>query len=276
MANTNGGTIYVGLNADKKKKVVGVEDTREAINTLQSEISQSITPTLNLEIDTLETQGKSVIRVQVPFGEERPYAIEHYKIYVRDDAETTQAVRDEIVNLVRQGLVFRERSGAVLPVTSGQSGGGEITTSLSPSPIETSVNPVISIDTTPPAKPGAGEIAPPRAGVEIVEVEPRGNTRYYTMRDLRNGNVVRNVTMSSARRLWHYAIKQRESSPIMADQITWIGDAGLWKRYKKNGDIRYDLVQRSGEDIRVYYGVTENGMHEPWSSFLEPDAEDRV
>lgn len=278
MANTNGGTIYVGLSADKKKKVVGVEDTREATNTLQSEISQSITPTLNVEIDTLETQGKAVIRVQVPFGEERPYAIEHYKIYVRDDAETTQAVRDEIVNLVRQGLVFRER--AAPPSLSAQNGFTESAASLapppSPSPSDAAVSAATITET--PASNGTGvvgvligEITPPRAGVEIVEVEPRGSTRYYTMRDLRNGNVVRNVTMSSARRLWHYAIKQRESTPLMADQITWLGDAGLWKRYKKNGDTRYDLVQRVGDDIRVYYGVTENGMHEPWSSFLDPD-----
>lgn len=271
MANTNGGTIYVGLSAEKKKKVVGVEDTREAINTLQSEISQSITPTLNVEIDTLETQGKSVIRVQVPFGEERPYAIEHYKIYVRDEAETTQAVRDEIVNMVRQGLVFRERGGAALPASSGQNVGKDVAVSILPPPSDSAVTSATISEKTSAASLGAGEITPPRAGVEIVEVEPRGNTRYYTMRDLRNGNVVRNVTMSSARRLWHYAIKQRESTPLMADQITWIGDAGLWKRYTKNGDTRYDLVQRAGDDIRVYYGVTENGMHEPWSSFLDPD-----
>lgn len=267
MANTNGGTIYIGLSADKKKKVTGIEDTRTAIADLQREISQAITPALKVEIDTLETGGKSVIRVQVPFGEERPYAIDQYKIYVRDEAETSLAVRDEIVSLVRQGLIFRERSAPSQPSLTGEG----LTSEAAPAePPKAEVASSPEAVTLPPAP----EITPPRAGVEISSVEDRDGTLYYTMRDLRNGNMVRNVTMTSARRLWHYAIKQYRENPVNPDQIAWQGNIGLVKRYKKNGDVRYDLAQRVGDTVRVYYGVTEGGMHEPWSSFLEP--EDKV
>jgi hypothetical protein len=103
-ANTNGGTIYVGLSPDKKKTPIGIDKPQEAIDTLQHEISRMISPSVNVEIDAQETGGKAVIRIQVPAGEERPYAIEENKIYVRDEAETSLAVRDEIVNLVRQSL----------------------------------------------------------------------------------------------------------------------------------------------------------------------------
>ncbi|NJL56682.1 PHP domain-containing protein [bacterium] len=107
-ANTNGGTIYVGLSANKKRPPAGIANVQESINILQNEINNLITPSLRVEIDSHETQGKTILRVQVPFGEERPYAVENYKIYVRDESETTQAIRDEIVNLARQGMVFNE------------------------------------------------------------------------------------------------------------------------------------------------------------------------
>ena len=55
---------------------------------------------------------------------------------------------------------------------------------------------------------------PPRTGVEIVTSEKRQGTIYHTVRDLRNGNLIHNVTKSSARKLWHYAITQAEEGPI--------------------------------------------------------------
>lgn len=252
-ANSNGGTIYIGLSADKKQPPVGIANPQEAINILQREINRLLTPALDAEIDVQETQGKTVIRVQVPSGDDRPYAIDDNKIYVRDEAETNLAVRDEIVNLVRQGF------------------------DTQPPPVEHEAVPQQPIPAAeePPADepPGVG-MAPPRAGVEIVGVETRDDTRYYIMRDLRNGNIVKNVTRSSARRLWHYAIKQREGNPVKPDKVQWHGDIGLWSRYEKLGEIRYDLVQRENGQLRVYYGVTENGMHGPWQAFLAPEDED--
>jgi hypothetical protein len=88
------------------------------------------------------------------------------------------------------------------------------------------------------------------------------------MRDLRNGSKVSNVTLSSARRLWHYAIKQHEGNPVKANKVQWLGDIGLWRRYEKAGTVRYDLAIRENGTIRAYYGVTENGMHGQWMQFL--------
>jgi hypothetical protein len=111
--------------------------------------------------------------------------------------------------------------------------------------------------------------------VEIIGAQTRDDTVYYIMRDLRNGNIVKNVTRSSARRLWHYAIKERESNPVKPDKIQWHDDIGLWARYEKMGETRYDLVQREGgDDLHVYYGVTESGMHGPWQVFLAPEDEE--
>jgi hypothetical protein len=106
-ANTNGGTIYVGISADKKKKPAGISDVKGSLSLLHNEISALISPTLHTEIDTLETQGKTVIRIQVPLGHDRPYAIDNTKIYVREHDDTSLAIRDEIVNLVQQSAGFQ-------------------------------------------------------------------------------------------------------------------------------------------------------------------------
>ena len=261
-ANTNGGTIYIGTSPDSRKKPVGITDVQAAIASLQNEINSLISPTVNAEIDTLETQGKTVIRVQVPFGEERPYAIDNTKIYVRGDDDSSPAIRDEIVNLVQQGQSFREST----PVVQ-RSEVGPLPATPSVSVTSSRPQPPLPKDTPDPKD---DEFSPPRAGVEIVGSENRGDTRYYIMRDLRNGNIVKNVTKSSARRLWHYAIKQKETNPVRADKIDWKGDVGLWRSYKKNGTIRYDLVQRDN-GLRVYYGATESGMHGLWQQFLLPE-----
>ncbi len=244
-ANTNGGTVYVGLGQNPKIKPAGIPASQEAIKTLGREMSRRITPSLDIDIDSQETQGKTIIRVSVPYGEYRPYAIDNQHIYVRDDSDSNLAVRDEIINLVQQGLIFQ----------SSQPNPAEGQTNRSDSPLSAPQN----------------HLEPPRSGVEIINVEDRDNTRYYTMHDLRNGSIVRNVTRSSARRLWDYAIKQFESNPVQSDKVKWQGIIGLWRQYRKSSSVRYDLVQQMDNGIRTYYGVTENGMNGPWEVFLAPE-----
>ena len=258
-ANGNGGVIYVGVSADRTKPPVGVSKVQDSIDTLHSEISRMLTPTLDVEIDSLESQGKQIIRIQVPAGDDRPYAIEDYKIYVRGDAETSLAVRDEIVSLVVHG---QPQSGEV---TADESSAMQQPTVMPPS----AKSPAEPVDHT-----HSQETSAPRGGVEIIGTEQRNDTQYHILRDLRNGNIVKNVTRSSARRLWHYAITQKETNPVKPDKVQWQGDLGLWRRYQKAGETRYDLTQRANGDIRVYYGVSESGMHGPWQAFLAPDDEE--
>jgi len=126
----------------------------------------------------------------------------------------------------------------------------------------------------PAEAPAGTAIEAPRTGVEILGTEQRKGVKYHVMRDLRNGNVVKNVTRSSARRLWHYAISEKESDPVNPSKVEWHGDIGLWKRYKRAGTTRYDLVQRENGELRVYYGVTYDGMHGPWQAFVVEDESD--
>jgi hypothetical protein len=249
LANTNGGTIYVGVSAKPQDKPIGVTNIPEATEMLRTEIESKITPPLEVEIDALETQGKSVMRLQVPRGDDPPYAIDDNKIYVRDEAETDLAVRDEIVQLVMQNLA---QHGVV---------------QSAPSPVAAPVETPLPAQPEAPPEASSSGIEPPRTGVEILASEQRKGVRYHMMRDLRNGNVVKNVSRGSARRLWHYAITEKESNPVPPDKIEWHGDIGLLKRYKRGGATHYDLVQRENGEMRIYYGVTYDGMHGPWQVF---------
>jgi hypothetical protein len=239
-ANTNGGTVYVGLSGDKRKKPEGVSDPPGAVNTIRQEIERKITPPISVNLDVQETGGVKVVRLVVPRGDDPPYAIDDNRIYVRDESETSLAVRDEIVQ-----LVLRSHDGQKRP--------------------EAQSEPKEAVPT--------GHVEPPRTGVEIVDSEERRGTVYHTMRDLRNGNVVKNVTRKSARRLWHYAITQRETNPVAPEKVEWRGDIGLWQRRKYRNQTMYDLVQRTDGGYRVYYGVTEAGIHDDWQPVVNGEEE---
>ena len=90
------------------------------------------------------------------------------------------------------------------------------------------------------------------------------------MRDLRNGNMVKNVTRSSARRLWHYAITNYADLPADLSKagIQWQGNYGLIRSHKQGNSNRYDLVQRSSQGFRYYFGVTDDGVHGPWRKLV--------
>ncbi len=107
-ANANGGTLYLGLAADPRKPVEGIPDPEQAIGQLEKEISDRISPPLACTLDIHEAGGKKLLRVLIPRGDDPPYAVDDNKIYVRSEAETGLAVRDEIVGLVLRGAQKRQ------------------------------------------------------------------------------------------------------------------------------------------------------------------------
>ncbi len=248
-ANTNGGTVYVGLPADPKTAVIGLPKPAEVADVIRSEVEKKITPPLEVEIDEHITQGKKVLQISVPVGEDPPYAIDENKIYVRDETDTDLAVRDEIVALVKRNLGPKE-SLEPETVTGPESGTG------------------LAVQN--------GGSTEPKTGVEIVLAEVRKGTTYYSLRDLRNGNVVHNVTKKSARKLWQYALTEYEANAVEVNKVEWQGDIGLWKKYTRGGQTRYDLVQRGVDNtLRVYYGVTDAGLHGPWQKLLDSLEDER-
>ena len=242
-ANTKGGTIYVGVSASRKGVPAGIANPEEAIASLRAEMPRKITPPLEVTMDTLQSQGKQVLRVVVPEGSDKPYMIDDIKVYVRQEAETNLAVRDEVVQLIRETLAQTEPPAEKMGVPAA-----------TPEPT--------------PWQEGR-PVEPPKVGVQIVETVERKGVFYHTVKDLRNGNIVRNVTRESARKLWRYAITQMETNPVVADKVKWAGDVGLWQKRRRARKTRYDFVQRMANgSLEVYYGVTEEGIEGVWQRLL--------
>ena len=235
--------------------MVGVQNPEQAVAQLEKEIGKRISPLLTCTVDVHETGGKKVLRVLVPRGDDPPYAVDDNKIYVRDEAESGLAVRDEIV-----GLVLRGQLGQPVVVPS----------------LETPVEKPFEAPAEQAVVTGeAPADQPPGTGVEVVGKEERDGSAYYTMRDLRNGMVVKNVTRSSARRLWHYAITEFAKLPDDLSQIPiqWSGNLGLVRQHKQGNNRRYDLVQRTEQGYRFYYGVTDDGIRGGWKHLVGAEDE---
>ena len=246
--NTNGGTVYIGVSRDSQKPPVGVNAPEQSIKQLEKEIQNRISPPAHITLDIQKHKDKSIIRALIPRGEDAPYALDENKIYIRDEDETNIAVRDEIVTLVLRG---REHN----PPSQIAAATPEI-----PHVIEEE-------------KQTHDEPIEPRTGVEVIAPVIRGGKSFFTMRDLRNGNLVKNVTVASARRLWHYAITRYNEIIPEVDtlDIQWQGDYGLIRQYTQGKNILHDLIFKTGSGYRLFFGVTPDGIHGAWKVFLRDE-----
>ncbi len=185
MANGNGGTIYIGASSNPKEPPSGVRGHKAVIERLEKEAINRFSPDPEIVVDNLPSKSKQIVRIHVQAGNDVPYAIDDNKFYVRDEAETNLAVRDEIVRLVRgdEGAVGETAVYIPTPVPSSKP-----VSTHAPSPVKGN------------RSSRKKKITPPRTGVEVVKSEKRQGTMYHTLRDLRKGNEIKNVTKKSARK----------------------------------------------------------------------------
>jgi hypothetical protein len=252
--------VYVGVSATRKTAARGVENPEGAVVFLKKELERNIIPQLDARVDIVQSLGASIVRVTVPSGPDRPYAVNQTQIYVRQEGETSEAVRDEIVQLVLGG-----RQAAAI---------AEVEQTLGPVSAEAKEPVIVSESDVQTPAYLTTDLPLPSIGVEIISVEERQGARYFTIRDLRNGSTVQNVTAASARKLWSYAITQYLTHPVDPAAVTWRGEFGLWKAERRAKKLRYDLAVRQEEapgGLRVFYGVTEDGMTGPWAQFLKAE-----
>ncbi len=252
-SNGNGGTLYLGLSADLQKPVAGLQNPEQAIKQLEKEVQNRLSPPIHLSIDIQTYNTQKIVRLLIPRGEEPPYALDDNKIYIRDEDETNIAVRDEIVTLVLRGKDLSASSvDSAIPIQPEKS---------------------LIRESPPQILDEEAETEAPRTGVEVIPPVNRGGKNFYSMRDLRNGNLVKNVTQTSARRLWQYAItKYNEiSQNLESQEITWHEEHGLLRQYKQGNNQLYDFILQAGTEHRFFFGVTVDGIHGKWKSFLRDD-----
>lgn len=287
-ANTAGGTVFVGAS-HRKDKPKGLATPKQVEEELLTALQERMTPPLDVKVDTIQSEGVQLLRLRVPKGPDRPYCLDDNKFYVRDESDTSLAVRDEIVALVREVL---ESS---MPTRQSQNRGDNAPNENRgkndhrdrfnrrdrsrnvEEPVANGKMQDAEAVITPTINGADGVVAPddafylPQIGVEIVDTNERNGNRFYSVRDLRNGHIIKNVTRRGARKLWNYAIQQYEDRPSERTKIEWRGNVGLVGLEKRAGKTRYDLALREGERIRIFYGVTDDGMEGEWATFVQED-----
>ncbi len=248
--NANGGTIFIGVTPDRSMNPLGVNNTAQVTKFIYKEVEDRISPPVRISIDIQKLKKKDVIRILVPQGDEPPYALDENQIFIREESETNLAVRDEIVTLVEKRIKKINLS--------------DIQVTDLPSDIEPA-NPSIN--------PKSTTVITPKTGVEITDASQRGGKIFYSMRDLRNGNLVKNVTQASARRLWHYAISKYQTIDLtkIDSDAMWKGNFGLLSKYKQGQNDHYDFVLKNGTDYRFFFGVTLDGIEGEWRLFVDEE-----
>jgi hypothetical protein len=285
LANTAGGVIFIGASP-RKEKPKGLANPKEVEDEIRTTLQERLTPPLDVKFETLQSQGVQLLCLRVPKGPDRPYCLDDNKFYVRDEAETSLAVRDEIVALVREVLA---EASAARPARSdggrGDRAGGPARDQSSRGERGRSGQQVEQNGKVAEPKAGGESIAAtlensagaddafylPQIGVEIVNMDERNGIRFYSIRDLRNGHVIKNVTRRGARRLWNYAIQQYEDRPVQPEKVEWQGNVGVVCVDKRAGKVRYDLARREGANLRVFYGVTDDGMDGEWAALVQEE-----
>jgi hypothetical protein len=259
-ANGEGGTVYLGVGPAARRTVPGLPDADQVRDELSEAIKELVEPSISAEIEPIIYEGKSILSVKVEPGNERPYALATGDIPVRRGDQTSPARRAEIVRMVRGESIAPARDETPQPETRPEPSRQDRTTAKS--------RPTRSPRTEKQVESGP-RIAP-RNGVEIVEVQDQDGEAHYTMRDLRNDQITRNVTAATARSLWAQAIREYEKGAPPADRVTWHGDLGYWKTIRiSNGERRYHLAARGSDDqIRLFFGVSEEGLDDRWKAVL--------
>lgn len=303
-ANSGGGSIYLGVSASEKRPIAGLEDATTLTAELMRDVAAQITPAVDVTFEAMETDGKPVLVLTVADGMGKPHAIAPGGIFLRREAESAQATRDEIVQMVT-GVAGQSSAEPNAPVPASPNGRGQRALASTaaaierppststrgrakpstrsgraqPAALKANGNGVAAAPIQPAPPPtgllevyeesvGADPVAP-STGIEVLDAFEQDGTWYYTLRDLRYHKLIHNVTRHTERRLWRAAIAQREKGALDETGVRWDGDYGLWRSYRqRSGDRRYDLVYRGDGDPRIFFGVSETGMDGRWKSLL--------
>ena len=106
-ANTNGGTVYIGI--DNNGIIVGVDDEDKTILQLNNMIRDSIKPdiTMFVKYEAIILEDKKVIAIKVQRGTDRPYylgnkGLKPAGVYVRNGTSTDPASEANIRKMIKE------------------------------------------------------------------------------------------------------------------------------------------------------------------------------
>jgi ATP-dependent DNA helicase RecG len=96
-ANTDGGQLIFGISSDKQ--IVGVDDPDGLFNKVDDIAYQHCEPPITVVQESLDVDSKTVVVVNIPKGDQRPYRTNSGLYYIRTTSGCRQASREELLRL---------------------------------------------------------------------------------------------------------------------------------------------------------------------------------
>jgi len=104
MANSEGGTILVGISDDGE--IVGVEDLPKLNQWISNAASQKIIPPVQVITDNVIYKNKLIVCIKVPLGTNKPYAVNQTDFWVKVGADKRRATREELQRLMQAAAIL--------------------------------------------------------------------------------------------------------------------------------------------------------------------------
>jgi len=100
--NADGGIIYIGIT--NAGEIEGL--TQEQIDKLNQWISNAsknnIYPSVALKTQTLNCEGKNILIIYVPRGENKPYAVKNKEVWIKSGSDKRLATVEDIARLLQE------------------------------------------------------------------------------------------------------------------------------------------------------------------------------
>ena len=116
-ANSDGGQLAIGVAKDRS--IVGVPDTDSLLLRVDDIAFNACTPPLIVVPEIVELDGRNVVVLNIPKGDQRPYSTRDGRYYIRSGARCRAASREELLRAFQatHALFFDEQALPRLDVT---------------------------------------------------------------------------------------------------------------------------------------------------------------
>jgi len=114
-ANTQGGRIIIGVTDDGD--LFGVDDINRLNQTISNAASSKLEPPLSVATENMLCEDKLIVIVNVPRGENKPYAANRTDYWIKVGADKRRATREELRRLMQaSGTMYADEM--IIPDTS--------------------------------------------------------------------------------------------------------------------------------------------------------------
>lgn len=114
-ANTQGGRIIVGVT--DKGELIGVDDIQRLNQTISNAASGKLEPPLSVTTENVLCHDKLVVVINIPRGENKPYAANRTDYWIKVGADKRRATREELRRLMQaSGTIYADEM--IVPATS--------------------------------------------------------------------------------------------------------------------------------------------------------------